>query len=88
MGHDGSSPAKRASIGRKVKMLKTKGHYIEVSGKLKDILLASGIPVVDDEKTIKKLLKGKDFTLNADGTYARKIAGKLYTKTIMGKPKT
>jgi hypothetical protein len=85
-GHDGSSEAKRTIIKHKIDKLKTPGFYIEVSGKIKDILINAGVPVVTDEKTIKKALDGKEITMNDDGTYNRKIAGVEHTKTLLGKP--
>jgi len=86
MGHDGSSPAKSAAVNITAIMLKEPGHYVEVSGKLKDILKAKGVPVVTDEETIRKVMAGKDITMNDDGTYSREIGGKRHTKTLMGNP--
>ena len=67
-------------------MLKQPGHFIEVSGKLKDILISKGVPVITDEETIRKALKGKEITMNDDGTYSRSIGGEMHTKTLMGNP--
>ena len=67
-------------------MLKQKGYYLEVSGKLKDILLAKGAPVVKDPEVIKKVLKGKEIKMNDDGTYERVIGGTKHTKTLVGNP--
>lgn len=86
MGHDGSKPAKSAAVNITAIMLKEPGHFIEVSGKLKDILIAKGVPVITDEETIRKALKGKDITMNDDGTYSRSIGGEMHTKTLMGNP--
>ena len=88
MGHDGSKPAKSASVNFTAIMLKRPGHYIEVSGKLKDILSAKGVPVVTDKETIMKVLKGKEIEMNGDGTYSREIGGEKHTKTMMGNPLT
>ncbi len=57
-----------------------------VSGKLKDILLAKGAPVVTDPEVIKKVLKGKEVKINDDGTYERYLAGEVRTKTLLGNP--
>jgi hypothetical protein len=70
----------------KIDKLKKPGFYIEVSGRIKDIFIEAGVPVVTDEDTIRKVLKGKEFTMNDDGTYDRKIAGTSHTKTLMGTP--
>jgi hypothetical protein len=86
MGHDGSQPAKSAAINITAIMLKEPGHYVEVSGKLKDILSAKGVPVVTDKETIEKVLKGKSIEMNDDGTYSRYIGGEKHTKTLMGNP--
>lgn len=88
MGHDGSKPAKSTSVNFVAIMLKRPGHYIEVSGKLKDILIAKGVPVVTDEETIRIALKGKDIEMNDDGTYNRNLGGEMHTKTMMGNPLT
>jgi len=67
-------------------MLKEPGHYIEVSGRLKDILMSKGVPVVTDKETIKRVMKGKEIEMNNDGTYSRSIGGEMHTKTLMGNP--
>ena len=86
LGHDGSKPARSAAVNYKAKELKTQGNYVEVSGKLFDILKAKGVPVVDDEDTVRNVLKGKEIKWNGDGTYDREIGGKKLTKVMMGKP--
>ena len=86
MGHDGSKPAKSRVINHKVEKLKSPGFYVEVSGKMLEILIAKGVPMVTDEETIRKVLKGKDIQMNDDGTYQRHLGGKLHTKTMMGTP--
>lgn len=86
IGHDGSQPAKSTIINHEANLLKQKGYYLEVSGKLKDILLAKGAPVVTDPELIKKVLKGKTIELNDDGTYQRFIGGEKHTKTLLGNP--
>ena len=86
MGHDGSKPARSAAVNISAIMLKEPGQYIEVSGKLKDILTAKGVPVVTDKETIQQVMKGKDITMNDDGTYSREIGGEIHTKTLMGNP--
>jgi len=85
-GHDGSSDAKRAVITHKIDRLKKPGFYIEVSGRIKDILLKAGVPQVTDEATIEKALAGKDITMNDDGSYTRSIAGVEHEKIMLGTP--
>ena len=86
MGHDGSGPARSLVVNFLEIMLKNPGHYIEVSGKLKDILLSKGVPLVTDKETIRTALKGKEIEMNDDGTYQRYLGGKKHTKTMMGNP--
>ena len=86
MGHDGSKPARSLAVNFLAIMLKNPGHYIEVSGKLKDILIAKGVPVVTDKETIQQVMKGKNIEMNDDGTYQRYLGGEKHTKTLMGNP--
>ena len=86
MGHDGSREARSLAVNFLAIMLKNPGHYIEVSGKLKDILTAKGVPVVTDKETIRTALKGKNIEMNDDGTYQRYLGGEKHTKTMMGNP--
>jgi|TARA_Y100000034_G_scaffold112186_1_gene145914 hypothetical protein len=85
-GHDGSKAAKSAVINHKADNLKKPGNFIEVSGRIKDILLGKGVPMVTDEETIETALKGKDIKMNKDGSYRRKIAGKWHEKILLGNP--
>ena len=85
-GHDGSKIAKSAVVNHKADELKKPGHFIEVSGRIKDILLGKGVPMVTDEVTIERALKGKDIKMNKDGSYRRKIAGKWHEKILLGNP--
>ena len=73
-------------IKHKIDRLKTPGYYIEVSGRIKDILLNAGVPIVDNPETIKKVLAGKEIEINPDGSYQRKIGAKVFTKILLGKP--
>ena len=86
IGHDGSPEAKTKVINHEASLLKQPGYYLEVSGKLKDILLAKGAPVVTDVDLIQKVLKGKNIEMNDDGTYQRVIGGEKHTKTLLGNP--
>ena len=87
MGHDGSKPARSAAVAQTVKSLNKNGFYIEVSGKIFDILKAKGVAIVNDEETVKKALKGKEIVWHGDGSYDRVIGGKKIRKVMMGKPK-
>ena len=85
-GHDGTSPAKRSVIKHKIDRLKKPGFYIEVSGRIKDILVSANVPQVKDKATIEKALPGKEIMMNDDGSYRRKIGGKFHEKVMMGTP--
>ena len=86
MGHDNTKPSRSAAVNYTADNLKKKGHYIEVSGKIYDILKAKGVPVVDDEETVRSALKGKEIVWHGDGSYDRVIGGKKIKKIMMGKP--
>ena len=86
MGHDGSKPAKSAAVAKTVNALNKNGYYIEVSGKILDILKAKGVAIVDDEKTVVTALKGKKIKWHGDGSYDRIIGGQKHRKVMMGKP--
>lgn len=85
-GHDNTKASRSKVVNHKADKLKSSGYFIEVSGKLIDILTAKGVEPIDDEELVRKVLKGKDIEWLGDGKYKRDIAGKLYTKTLMGKP--
>lgn len=87
MGHDGSKPARSAAVNISATLLKMPGFYAEISGKLLDILSAKGAPIIRDEEIIRKVLKGKEITMNDDGSYSREIGGEMHTKVLMGNPK-
>ncbi len=87
MGHDGSGPAKSAAVNISAKLLQMPGFYAEISGKLLDILSSKGAPIIKDEEVIRKVLKGKEITMNDDGSYSREIGGETHTKVLMGNPK-
>ena len=85
-GQDGSKPSKKAVLDYKTTMLKRPYFYVEVSGKLKDILLSRGVPIVRNPLKIRQVLKGKKLRFNNDGTYQRRIGNKIYTKMLIGTP--
>jgi len=86
MGHDGTSPSKRASISQTIRDLDKQGAYIEASGKMADILMKANVTQVTDEDTIRKALKGKEIEMYDDGSYDRVLGGKKYRKLMFGKP--
>jgi hypothetical protein len=86
IGQNGSTAAKSAVINRNADLLKHRGYYVEVSGKIKDIFLSKGVQPVDDEASVRKVLKGKQIEWHGDGTYTRNIAGTAHRKMLLGKP--
>lgn len=94
VGHDGSSPAKRAYISARGKELQKLGYYIEVSGKIAEILLEKyDVPVVTDIKVIEKVLGKKvDFIgtlegMPGNGWYSRMLGGHKHSKILLGRPR-
>lgn len=85
-GHDNTKASKSKVVNHKVDKLKSRGYFIEASGKLVDILTAKGVEPIDDEEVVRKVLKGKDIEWLGNGQYKRKIGGKLFIKSLMGKP--
>ena len=85
-GHNGTKPAKRAVIGHKIEKLQKPGFYIEVSGRIKEILMDAGVPIVTDEETIRKVIKKSDIKMVGDGVYSRLIGGKMHEKSLLGRP--
>jgi hypothetical protein len=97
VGHDGTSQAKREYIKSRGEDLLKPGYYVEVSGKLAQILISDyKDPIVDNQKDVEKVLgrpvewNGKcpdDPSLPGDAWYTRKIAGHPHAKIMLGKPK-
>jgi len=96
VGHDGERDSTRVYLDAKAKDLSKPGYYVEVSGKLAEIMLGKyKVPSVDSEEVIKKVLK-KDIKWHGehpdgktpgDGWYTRKIGNSDHTKILLGKPK-
>lgn len=85
IGHDGTKEAKRAVINFRIKNLKKRGHYVECSGKIYEILSAAGVPVVNNQEDVEEIL-GKKVDWIGDGWYYRTIGGKYMKKIMMGIP--
>jgi uncharacterized protein len=97
VGHDGERDSKKEYLKDRSVDLKKLGYYVEVSGKLADILINKyNVPVVDDQETVKDVL-GKpvvwegshpdDKSRPGKGWYTRYLAGKPHTKILLGRPK-
>lgn len=94
IGHDGTRTAKKAYLDLSGKSLKEPGNYMEVSGKLSDILIAKyGVPVVSDQDEVEKALGKKVDWIGpkadavGDGWYTRLLAGEPHDKILIGRPK-
>jgi hypothetical protein len=94
VGHDGTKDAKRAYIEARGVDLKKMGFYIEVSGKIAEILINKyDVPVVTDIDVVTKVL-GKQVQwigtmpdASGDGWYTRNIAGGAHDKIMLGRPR-
>ena len=97
LGHDGSSAGKSAAVNHQVDKLKSGGYYVEVSGKIADILITKyNCPVVTDQKEVEKVLgkkvnwtgKNKENPSEpGDGWYIRSLGGHDHSKILLGRPK-
>ena len=94
VGHDGSKDAKRAYIETRGKELKKLGFYIEVSGKIAEILINKyDVPVVTDQDEVEKVLGknikwlGKKAGVSGAGWYSRKLGGSMHDKILLGRPR-
>ena len=98
VGHDGTSDAKRFYIDARGRDLQKPGFYIEVSGKIAEILINKyGVPVVNDQAEVEKVLGRKvewngsnnpeDKNASGDGWYTRVLGGHPHAKILLGRPK-
>lgn len=97
VGHDGSREAKREYLEQRGRELKKLGYYIEVSGKIAEILINKyNVPIVDSQEEVETVLGksvewlGKnpgDPSASGDAWYRRTLGGKSHNKIMLGKPK-
>ena len=94
VGHDGTKDAKHAYIDARGVDLKKLGFYIEVSGKIAEILINKyNVPIVTDKEEVTKVLGkpvqwiGGKKDASGDGWYVRTIAGHPHEKILLGRPK-
>lgn len=91
---DGQQDSKRAMLTKAVELLRQRGNYMEVSGKILDILVSKGAKPVTDQKTVEKVMTGKTIQWHGkhpqgsagDGWYSRSIGGSMHMKMIVGNP--
>lgn len=97
VGHDGSRTVKRDYIQSRARDLMKPGFYIEVSGRLAEILIQEyRVPQVTDHQEVEKVLgRSVDWkgpspegpNVPGEGWYVRKIGGHPHTKIMLGRPK-
>ena len=97
MGHDGDRANIKNLLTYKSQMLKSLGHYIEVSGPaFRAFVDIGGVPTVDDEETVRNILSPRelewhgvhptDSSKKGNGWYTRTIGGGEHTKIMAGIP--
>jgi len=97
MGHDGGRANIKNLLTYKSNLLKTPGHYIEVSGPAFDSFVGKGgVPIVDDEETVRDILSPREINWHGahptdpskkgNGWYTRTIGGGEHTKIMAGMP--
>lgn len=98
VGHDGTSDAKRYYIESRGKDLQKLGYYVEVSGKIAEILINKyHVPIVDNQAEVEKVLgrpviwqgdtNPEDKNASGNGWYVRQIGGHPHAKILLGRPK-
>lgn len=97
VGHDGSKEAKREYLEQRGKELKKLGYYVEVSGKIAEILINKyNVPVVDSQAEVEKVLgksvewlgkNSEDPSASRGAWYRRVLGGHPHVKIMLGKPK-
>jgi len=85
---DGSKVAKTAMLSHLVALLQTEGWYAEMSHRPAEILMGRGVFPIDDEREVRRVLKGKNLTWLGDGAYERNIPGVgPAVKMLFGRPR-
>ena len=74
MGSDGEKLSKRLLINKAVKLLKTKGWFVEASHKIAEIFTAKGVKTIYDMDFVKGVIGDKKFVEELDdGEYKRSL---------------
>ena len=83
IGHDGGK-GKRVAITRLIELLKQPGTFAEISGRMADILIGAGVPVITDPAVVKDIVRKpiewvggnpkNDYGPGTDGWYMRSYA--------------
>lgn len=97
IGHDGEKDSKKTFLKNRAKKLKDLGYYVEMSGKISQIMLNKyDVPEVDDKEEVENVL-GKEVEwygqhptkpdMAGNSWYGRKIGGETHYKIMLGNPK-
>jgi len=79
LGSDNKKLHKRLLVYKVLKLLRTKGWFVEASHKLADIFVSKNINIIKDKKTIEKVLNKPNIQMiNDEGLYKRKIGALGY----------
>lgn len=96
VGHDGSREAKGTFLNKQSITLQKLGYYVEVSGKIANILIKKyNAPIVTNQKDVEKVLgipvewigqNNDDLDSVGNSWYRRKIGASYYNKIMLGRP--
>jgi GNAT superfamily N-acetyltransferase len=86
VGQDGTKEARRRAVSLKIEDLDRPGYYGEVSGRIAEILLGAGVPVVTDPEVVRMVLRKPIEWLNNGGWYRRMLGGHMHEKILVGRP--
>ena len=97
VGHDGSNQAKRTYISAQAEDLRKLGYYVEVSGKIADILISKyDCPIITSHADVERVLGKRvewvgenpdDKSSPGNAWYLRKIGGHDHAKIMLGRPR-
>jgi len=87
LGSDGEKLSKKLLINKTVKLLKTKGWFVEASHKVADIFVAKGVATIYDMDFVKSVIGEKKFVEELDdGEYKRSLGSLgVVKKRMFGK---
>ena len=87
LASDGEMESKSVLVKQLLKLMKTRGWFMEASHKVAKILMKNNVPYLDDEEKVKKILY-PDIVWLGDGEYERYLRGTnmLMRERIFGRP--
>jgi hypothetical protein len=95
-GADGGQAAKAEMVRRWAERIRKRGTYTEVSGAIGHVLIKAGVPAVQSQATVEKVLDKKVDWIGPhpdgkypgiNGWYKRTIGGGVHLKIMLGIPK-